>query len=81
MPTLFTIFGFRFFFYSNEHLPVHIHIAKGDKEAKFELQGDEFVLKKSNNLKVKELSKLEQLVVLYKEEIIQAWQSYFKNSL
>ncbi|MBS9768740.1 MAG: DUF4160 domain-containing protein [Flavobacteriaceae bacterium] len=37
MPKLFEIFGFSFFFYSNEHLPIHIHIIKGDAEAKFEL--------------------------------------------
>ena len=35
MPTLKITNGFRFFFYSNEHLPMHIHIEKGDGTAKF----------------------------------------------
>lgn len=25
MPTILDIFGLRFFFYANEHLPIHIH--------------------------------------------------------
>ena len=29
MPTLLNIDGFKFFFYSNEHEPKHIHILKG----------------------------------------------------
>ncbi len=80
MPKLFEIFGFSFFFYSNEHLPIHIHIIKGDAEAKFELQDDEFVLKNSCNMKIKELSKIEGLVQSYKDEIIQAWEDYFGNT-
>ncbi len=80
MPTLFEIFGFKFFFYSNEHLPIHIHIAKGDKEAKFELQNDEFVLKSSKNMKTKELTKLERVVVEFKDEIVSAWKEHFKDA-
>ena len=26
MPTIFEIFGLRFYFYSDEHLPIHVHI-------------------------------------------------------
>lgn len=35
MPTLFILFGFRFMFYSNEHEPMHIHVVKGNTQAKF----------------------------------------------
>jgi hypothetical protein len=39
MPTLLRIEGFRFFFYSNEQdEPPHVHVEKGDGEAKFWLQ-------------------------------------------
>ncbi|WP_420842315.1 DUF4160 domain-containing protein [Flavobacterium ammonificans] len=38
MPTVYYINGFRFFFYSNEHLPKHIHIENRDKTAKFYLK-------------------------------------------
>ncbi|HUP24300.1 MAG TPA: DUF4160 domain-containing protein [Thermoanaerobaculia bacterium] len=29
MPTIFTKEGFRFFFHSNEHRPIHVHVRKG----------------------------------------------------
>ncbi|MGD9554716.1 MAG: DUF4160 domain-containing protein [Arcobacteraceae bacterium] len=30
MPTVLRVEGFRFFFFSDEHLPLHIHVEKGD---------------------------------------------------
>ena len=30
MPTILEIFGLRFFFYANEHLPIHVHLQNGD---------------------------------------------------
>ncbi len=36
MPTIFELFGLRFFFYADEHSPIHVHIVKGDAEAKIE---------------------------------------------
>ncbi len=39
MPTLLRIEGFRFFFYSSERQePPHVHVEKGDGEAKLWLQ-------------------------------------------
>ena len=43
MPTLFYIFGFRFYFWSNEHEPIHVHVEKGDAEAKFNINPVELV--------------------------------------
>lgn len=37
MPTILRIDGFRFFFFSDEHSPRHIHIEKGDGYARIEL--------------------------------------------
>ena len=34
MPTLFELFGIRFYFYSEEHLPIHDHKENGDGKAK-----------------------------------------------
>ena len=31
MPTLFELFGMRFFFYSLEHLPIHVHVPPNQK--------------------------------------------------
>ncbi|MBO4525751.1 MAG: DUF4160 domain-containing protein [Bacteroidales bacterium] len=30
MPKIFEYFGFVFFFYSNEHEPIHVHVVKGE---------------------------------------------------
>jgi len=35
MPQLFTVFGFRFMFYSNDHEPIHVHVVKSGTEARF----------------------------------------------
>ncbi len=37
MPTVLRVDGYRFFFFSDEHLPTHIHIEKGDRYARIEL--------------------------------------------
>ncbi|WP_317127821.1 DUF4160 domain-containing protein [Algoriphagus formosus] len=31
MPTIMNQKGYRFFFYSNDHLPKHIHVEKAEK--------------------------------------------------
>jgi hypothetical protein len=43
MPTVVYINGMRFFFYSNEHLPKHIHVEKGESTAKFNIDFIELV--------------------------------------
>jgi len=35
MPTVFTLLGFRFWFYGNDHTPIHIHVKKGGAVAKY----------------------------------------------
>lgn len=37
MPKIFEYFGFIFYFYSNEHEPIHVHVIHGDKENIFDL--------------------------------------------
>ena len=34
MPLLFTFFGLRFMFYSNDHEPIHVHVVKGKGKIK-----------------------------------------------
>jgi hypothetical protein len=46
MPTIINQNGYRFFFYSNDHLPKHIHIEKSGKTAKFNLNPIELVVSK-----------------------------------
>lgn len=37
MPKIFEYFGFIFYFYSNEHEPIHVHVIHGDKEGIFDI--------------------------------------------
>ena len=52
MPTLLNKYGFKFFFYANEHEPKHIHVARSDGFAKVELKELKVV---QNYLKPKDL--------------------------
>ena len=56
MPELFRLFGIRFFFFSNEHLPIHVHIENGDGDAKFEIKPVKLV--NNNGIKNKTLNLL-----------------------
>jgi hypothetical protein len=76
MPTVFTKDGYRFFFYSNDHTPIHVHVQKGGGEAVFIVEGEVF-LRESVGLKTKQLSKAEDLAESHKELIIQKWHEYF----
>ncbi len=60
MPTLFRAFGLRFFFYSNEHLPIHIHVKNADGEARFDIESMTWVDNKG--LKNKDLKLSESLI-------------------
>ena len=37
MPKIYEYFGFIFFFFSNEHEPIHVHVTKGEYETIFDL--------------------------------------------
>ena len=37
MPKIFEYFGFVFFFYSNEHQPIHVHVVRGDSQSVYEI--------------------------------------------
>ena len=77
MPTILIKNGFRFFFYSNEHLPKHIHIEKVEKAAKFNIDFIELV--KSSRFNALELKQIRNLVEENQELLIQKWNEFFSN--
>lgn len=80
MPEIFRKFGYRFSFYSNEHLPIHVHVRKADGEAKFEIKNNVSVqLVSSYGLKLPELAKAQSLVEKNIELIIDTWIKYFNK--
>lgn len=40
MPTVFAKDWYRFFFYSNEHLPIHVHVSHSGGEAIFNIENN-----------------------------------------
>ena len=75
MPTLFRAFGLRFFFYSNEHAPIHVHVSNSDGEARFDI--NKLVWISNFGLKTKDLKLAESLILENKDLIIKSWHHYF----
>jgi hypothetical protein len=75
MPTLLEIFGLRFYFYSDEHLPVHVHVENADGRAKINLEPVVQIVE-NQSMKPKDLKKAISTVELYREDFIKAWKEY-----
>jgi len=78
MPTLLIIFGLRFYFYSNDHEPMHIHVQSSDGVAKFEIK-DQIVLLSNEGLKNKDLKLAESIIEENLENFRENWQTFFNN--
>lgn len=78
MPTVLRIGPYRFFFYSGDgDEPPHIHVERDDKIAKFWL--DPVRLQNSGGFKRKEISRIQNIVREYQEEILEKWHEYFNG--
>lgn len=65
MPKVFEKDGYNFFFYSNDHRPVHVHVRYGGGEAVFNVE-DVVELRDSHGLKVSELAHAESLALAHR---------------
>ena len=77
MSTILLINGYRFFFYSNEHLPKHIHIEKAEKTAKFNIDFIELI--KSRQLTTSELREVKRIIEQNQQFFIQKWDEFFNS--
>jgi hypothetical protein len=75
MPKVFEKDGYKFFFYSNEHLPIHVHVRRGGGEAVFDVEPD-VELRESQGMKVSELAKAELLAIEHRDLIIEKWHEH-----
>ena len=76
MPTLLRINGFKFFFYSNEHEPRHIHAMKDNDYAKIDLENLEVIF---STFKSKDLAFVIETTKQNRDEFIRRWNEYFKS--
>ena len=74
MPTLLNKYGFKFFFYANEHEPKHIHVLKNEYFAKIELENLTVV---QNYLKPKDLKIALEIVKENQQNFIKVWNEWF----
>ena len=77
MPTVFTIFGLRFMFYSDDHEPVHVHVVRAGNEAKYNVKPLQLV--QNHGFKKHEISLIESLVEENVDVITARWQEFFKD--
>ena len=75
MPTILDVFGLRFFFYSDEHDPIHVHVENSDGRAKFTLE-PKIELVKNEGMKPKDLKKAKTLCKAFKEDFIEKWHEH-----
>ena len=77
MPTIILIYGLRFYFYSEEHLPIHIHVRNGDGRAKIYVESLEVA--DNSGIKPHDLKVAIHLVKQYRDYIIKSWNEYFSQ--
>ena len=85
MPKIFEYFGFIFYFYSNEHEPIHVHVLHGSRESIFDLimMDGELVeiqvrdKKGVASLPEKDKRTAEAFIRKYHKNIIDKWVKFF----
>ncbi len=78
MPTIFILFGYIFKFYSDDHEPIHVHVVKDGKEAKYVVV-PEVAQVFNHGFKKHEISIIEGVIEENVEVIIDRWKNYFKE--
>lgn len=81
MPEILRIFGIRFFFYSREHEPIHVHVKNADGRAKFDILPESIVLVKNDGMKIKDIKAAEMVLEENRELAIEKWNEYFGRSI
>jgi len=80
MPILFYYLGLKFYFYSNDHLPIHVHVSVENSEARYQVS-PEIKLIENKGLKPRELRLAEVAIEENKELIIERWKEHFKDKI
>ena len=84
MPKIYEYIGYIIFFYSNEHLPVHCHIKKQQREVKAVIEyknGKPFVtfmkVRSKTLLNDKELDDIKEFISKKHNQIVNKWTDFF----
>lgn len=85
MPDIYRYFGFVFFFYSNEHDPIHVHVQHDHRESVFEIimcngKVEEIRIREKHGvppLSSKDQKQAEKFVREYADNIVAKWVNFF----
>lgn len=84
MPKIYEYFGLVFFFYSNEHEPIHVHVKRGRNEIVFEIIMVGGELSEINIREVpgvplseKDIAIAREFVEKYWKNIVSKWINFF----
>ena len=76
MPTVLREHGFRFHFFSEEHLPIHIHVKKGGSRARIILE-PVIEIDKNYGFSPPEMRKIVQIISKHHEHLMEKWYETF----
>lgn len=85
MPKIFEYFGFIFYFFSNEHEPIHVHVKHSGCESIFELIMENGILVEIRRrekpgvdpLSPKDAAVATQFIQKYWRDIVAKWVDFF----
>ena len=70
-----SLYSLRFWFYSDDHPPIHVHVENSDGRAKIVLEPS-VELVKNEGMKPKVLKKAKTLCETFKEDFIEKWHEH-----
>ena len=84
MGKIFEYFGFIFYFFSNEHEPIHVHVKHGSEECIFDLLIEDGNLvglnrrekKEADPLNSKDAATAVDFITAYWREIVEKWITF-----
>ena len=84
-PKIYEYFGFIFFFFSNEHEPIHVHVIKNGCQTVFELimmNGELIEIRRRPEhgyelLQEKDAKAAEDFIRAYYRNIVEKWMNFF----
>lgn len=77
MPLILLINHIRFYFFSNEHEPIHIHVTHAGRSCRVEIGTHKVTQIKGFN--EREINKVIKLVKEHEDIFIQKWEEYFER--
>jgi hypothetical protein len=78
MPTVLRVGPYRFFFYAGDRYePVHVHVEREDKIAKFWIEPSR--LQKSGGFNRREIARIQKIINEHQAALLEGWNDYFSG--